>query len=153
MSNFKGNKALDFLNDQSWHDSILYEINIIRTQSADQVIITLNLIVDEKEWKSQHISLTFNECHYIETKMNGGIGCMSDGEMISSASANFQGKYVDQVREEWKKFKIQSKELFQFEMSLASTGSEIYVVCNSFDLVSNHKIVKHNAPPQIATIR
>ncbi|MCP3930939.1 MAG: hypothetical protein GY705_17780 [Bacteroidetes bacterium] len=153
MTKYQGSKAVEYLNDQYWHDSILYEIKIIRAQSADKVLVSLNLIVDEEDWKSKQTTLVFNECYYIETKMNGGIECMSDGEMISTASATLQGKRLDQVIETWKKFELKTKELFQFSMSLASTGSEFIVVCKSFNIVIGKETLKHNAPPPIAPTR
>lgn len=153
MNNYQGSKNIEYLNDLYWHDSVLYEIKIIRAQSADQVFISLDLIVDEEEWKSKPISLVFNQCYYIETKMHGGIECMSDGEMISSASASFEGKHLDQVAETWKKFNLNMKDFFQFSMSLASTGSELTVVCKSFDLVFGEQALKHNAPPPITPTR
>lgn len=153
MINYQGKKAVEYINDQCWHDSVLYEIRIIRVNSSDQLVLDLNLIVDEEKWISQHTSLTFNECYYIETKMNGGIECMSDGEMISGASATNEAKLIDEVCNKWAKFGLKLQALFQFSMMLASTGSTLQIVCNSIEIDTERKACKHKAPPQIYPTR
>ena len=95
MNKYSHKKAVEFLNDQFWHDSVLYEIRIIRTDPSDQVIIPINLITNEDDWESQKTTLIFNDCYYIETKMHGGVAAMSDGEMISYATAELESSFID----------------------------------------------------------
>ncbi len=149
MIKYNHREAVEFLNDQYWHDSVLYEIRIIRTNSLDQVTIPINLIISEDEWESQKITLIFDDCYYIETKMNGGVIAMSDGEMISNATASLSGSLVDQVNDTWRKAKMKLQKLFHFSMLLASTGSEIDIVCKSVSVVIESNSEKHSAPAQL----
>ncbi len=149
MVKYNPEEAVEYLNNQCWHDSVLYEIRIIRTNSLDQAIIFLNLITDEYEWKSQKVSLVFNDCYYLETKMNGGVDALSDGEMISEATANFRSAFISQVESIWDKMQFQIPELFHFSMSLASTGSEIDIVSGSVSVVAERGVEKHSTPPPI----
>jgi len=153
MNKYRHKKAVEFLNDQYWHDSVLYEIQIIRTNSLDQVIIPINLITDEDEWESQNTTLVFNDCYYIETKMHGGVVAMSDDEMISYATAELKSSFIDQVKKSWGKSKIELPELFHFSLMLASTGSEINLVCKSVSVELEGTSGKHSAPPQIFPTR
>jgi hypothetical protein len=146
-------EAVDFLNDQCWHDSVLYEIRIIRTNSTDQVILPLNLITNYDEWEYQKTTLTFNDCYYIEAKMNGGVIAMSDGEMISEANANLSSPFIDQVLDAWRKIKVELSELFHFSILLASTGSEINIVSKSVCVATESDSEKHSAPPPIYPTR
>ena len=87
MRKLTHNEAISFLNDLYWHDIVLYEIRIIRTNSVDQAIIILDLITSEDGLESNRCTLTFNDCYYIGTQMNGGVDAISDGEMIYQADA------------------------------------------------------------------
>ena len=67
MKQFTHNEAIAFLNNQYWHDSVLHEIRIIRTNSVDQTIILLDLITREDGMESNRCTLTFKDCYYIGT--------------------------------------------------------------------------------------
>jgi len=153
MNKYFHKEAVSFLNDQCWHDSVLYEIRIIRTNSLDQAIIHLDLLCDYHEWESQRVNLIFNDCYYMETKMNGGVSGMSEGEMVSGATANLSNPFIDQVTATWKTSGINLPDLFHFSIILASTGSEIDIVCKSVGVVFESDGTKHNAPPPIYPTR
>ena len=153
MVTYKHKKAVEFLNKQFWHDSILYEIRIIRRESLDQAIIFLKLLTDADGWKSHSTTLQFNDCYYIETKMHGGVDAMSDGEMISETSANLSSAFIDNVYDLWRNAKIQLTELFHISIVLASTGSEIDIVCKSVTVNMESDIQEHSAPPPLYPTR
>jgi hypothetical protein len=153
MNKYSHDNAVEFLNNQFWHDSVLYEIRIIRTDSLDQVVIPINLITNEDDWESQKTTLIFNDCYYIETKMHGGVSAMSDGEMISYATADLESPFIDQVIDSWGKTEMKLPKLFHFSLMLASTGSEINIVCNSVSMELESASGKHSAPPQIFPTR
>jgi hypothetical protein len=153
MTQYSGKNAVNFLNEQFWHDSILYEIRIIRTNSLDQVAISINLLMEEDEWASKKHIFLFNNCYHIETKMHGGVSCMSDGEMISYATAKLNCQLIEKVSNTWEKTKNELPELFNFSMLLASTGSKINIVCQSVNVSQERGIKKHNAPQPIAPTR
>ena len=121
-------EAIEFLNDQCWHDSVLYDIRIIRTNSADQVEIALDLIQDYENLRFRRCTFTFNDCYYIETRMNGGVKCISDGEMIYIAKATNDSSYIDKVVDVWKEVLTLERLIF-FSMNLSSTNSQIEIVC------------------------
>jgi hypothetical protein len=153
MNTYKHKKAVEFLNDQFWHDSILYEVRVIRRDSLDQAKIFLKLLTDADGWESRNTTFQFNDCYYIETKMHGGVDAMSDGEMISEASANLSNAFIDQVCELWIKSKMHLPELFHISIVLASTGSEIDIVCKSVTVDMESDIQEHSAPPPIYPTR
>jgi hypothetical protein len=39
--------------------------------------------------------------------MDGGVDALSDGEMISEATANLSGQFIDQVNDTWRKANIE----------------------------------------------
>ena len=138
MKQFNHNEAISFLNDQYWHDSVLYEIRIIRTNSVDQAIIIIDLINSEDGLKSNRCSLTFNDCYYIGTQMNGGVDAISDGEMIYQAEASTDSPLLEQVIESWNNV-LEIADLFHFSMTLSSTNSEIDIVCKSVTIKIDKK--------------
>ena len=117
MKQFTHNEAIRFLNDQYWHDSVLYEIRIIRANSIDQAIIILDLITNEDGMESNRCTLTFNDCYYIGTQMNGGVDAISDGEMIYQAEASTDSPQIEQVIEAWNNV-LELVDLFHFSMTL-----------------------------------
>jgi hypothetical protein len=138
MKQYEYKEAVHFLNEQYWHDSVLYEFRIIRTNSADQATIILDLIISEDGAESKKCVLTFNDCYYIETQFFGGVDAISDGEMIYQAEAVSENTQIDRVVESWKPI-LEPKNLFYFSMSLSSTNSEIKIVCKSVS-VENYEV-------------
>ena len=136
MKQYRHSEAVTFLNDQYWHDSVLYEIRIIRTNSADQAVIIIDLIISEDGLESKKCVLTFNDCYFIGTRINGGVDAISDGEMIYQAEASINSHQIDRVVETWKSM-FTLTDLFHFSMTLSSTNSEIEVVCKSVSIESN----------------
>jgi hypothetical protein len=78
---------------------------------------------------------------------------MSDGEMISYATADLESPFIDQVIDSWGKTEMKLPKLFHFSLMLASTGSEINIVCNSVSMELESASGKHSAPPQIFPTR
>ena len=59
--------AIDFLNDQYWHDSFLREITINRTKSYDTIIFVIDLLSDWENNVSSMVTLTFKNCFAFNT--------------------------------------------------------------------------------------
>jgi hypothetical protein len=130
MKQYSQSEAVSYLNSLIWHDSVFHEIRIIRTNSADQAVIILDLIFDEENQRAEKIKITFNDSYLIETKMNGGVDAISDGEMVFEASAKSDSEQKDEVVKLWKEM-FNLDDLFHFSMTLASTDSKIDIVCRN----------------------
>jgi hypothetical protein len=138
MKQYSHSEAINYLNSLIWHDSILYEIKIVRANSADQAVIIFDLIIDEENFTRQRTKLTLNDCYLIETRMNGGVNAISDGEMICEASAKSESPKINGVVELWEKiFRLEG--LLHFSMILASTNSELEIVCKSITVTEDKK--------------
>ena len=137
-------KAVEYLNDQIWHDSILYEIVLVRSGSADRVVLKLDLSLDWKDEIYVNVELAFNECRHVRTQMNWGVKCISEGEQIFGAESSEADALIDEIRETWRKVGIQLDNLGVFRMELASTGSTIEIVFSGIT-------VKHLGEPREVT--
>jgi hypothetical protein len=140
-----GAGAEDWLNSLCWHDSILYEIRLIRCGSADQVVLCMCLIQNWDKNISCEAEITFNDCLLVNTEMKWGVTCMSDGEMIYDGMTSRDGELVRKVLDEWKGL-IDQKPLAQFTLDLASTGSSLAIVFKSLTYFLNQKASPHPAP-------
>jgi len=149
MNKYEYKKAVEFLNGKIWHDSVLFEVRINRANSQDQVIIYLDLISNDDTWESQRVSMIFDGCYHIGTKFNGGVDCISEGEMISGANANYSDPQIENVKDTWKNLEVDLSDVFYFSMVLASTGSTIDVVCKSVSEVVESERAQHKVPPPI----
>jgi len=122
------NDAISLLNNLSWHDSILYEIRFISTDSADQVILILDLLEDWNELISKRVEIVFKRCFLVQSQMNWGIKCLSDGEMIFSADCRSEGDLLERVHSKWRNIGVSTNELLEFKLKLASTNSILEIV-------------------------
>ena len=57
--------AVAFLNDQYWHDSVLYQIDLVRRDSADRVVLDLDLLGDWETGISSRHELRFEKCWHV----------------------------------------------------------------------------------------
>ncbi len=130
MKLYENKEAVTFLNEQYWHDSVLYEFRIIRTNSADQVMLIIVLITNDDGSESLKCVFTFNNCYYIETQFYGGVKAISDGEMVYQADATTESPAINRLVESWKHVALPS-DLFYFSLTLSSTNSVIKMVCKS----------------------
>lgn len=146
---FPHEEAIRLINDQFWHDSILYEIRIVRTNSADRVEMLVELITDDIKWKSTRVDIIFDGCYFVGSAIYGGVDCISDGEMISGASATVESSCITQVYETWKKMNCSPANLLHFSMVLSSTGSTIDIICQSVAINSHGGTEMHSAPEPI----
>ena len=133
MKQYSQSEAVSYLNSLVWHDSVFHEIRIIRTNSVDQAVIILDLIIDEENQSTQKTKITFNNSYLIETKMNGGVDAISDGEMICAASVNSESDRKNEIVSLWKEI-VDLSDLFHFSMTLSSTNSKIDIVCRSITI-------------------
>lgn len=137
-------ETIEWLNGLCWHDSVLYEIRFIRTNSLDQVVLILDLLQDWEAQISQRTTITFQDCWLVKTQMNWGVNCMSSGEMIDSLTSCQQGKLIDKVRSEWPH--LNNTKLAELRLDMASTGSILDLVCGAVEITTDSVSGEHNAP-------
>jgi hypothetical protein len=140
-----GDAAVERLNSLFWHDSVLYELRIIRTHSADAVVFTLDLLSDWDAWVSRRAELRFDGCLVISTEFRGGVICLSDGEMVSEAEALLTGPHLERVTA--KAPMLVKPQHREFHITLASTGSTVCLVFSSFSICFARTGHSHDAPP------
>lgn len=141
------NEAINFLNSLIWHDSVLQDIVFIRTNSLDQVILTVNLLTDTPDYRSQLTRITFKECIKVKADMNWGIHCMSEGEMIYSGKAKQEKEEIEKYLDSWNRKELDS--FIEFTLDLASTGSSLYLIFKEIELIQVEPDKEHNAPKPI----
>ena len=126
--------AVEWLNDQYWHDSVLHELRFVRTGSADRVVLVLDLLSDWEAWVSREAVITFEGCWSSHARMNGGAVDGSGGEMIHLAAAAAEGDLIAAVRQKWKdawKDRTAERPLAQFWLELSVTASRVEFVFES----------------------
>lgn len=143
-------KAVDWLEDQVWHDSVLYEIRLLRLDSKDQVIVYLDLLLDWEKQISRRVELTFCDCWSVRTEMNWGVECMSGGEMIYSAKASTSADVISQVRSVWSGYNMALDDLGAIRIDLSSTSSTIDIVFAGLAVSYLAAAGPHGAPPPLA---
>ena len=129
MKQYSHTKAVSYLNGLIWHDSVLDDFKIIRTGSVDQAVMNLDMVIDDDQ-QYKRLTLSFNDCYLITTKIHGGVDYGSEGEMILEASAQSENPQIDHVINTWKDI-LEINNLLHFSMTLSSTNSEIEIVCKS----------------------
>ena len=135
----------ELLNNLNWHDSVLQEITFIRTNSLDQVILHLNLIIDYENQLSELTKVVFKDCLVVNSRMIWGIVCMSEGEMIYSGESSFNRENITKYLDKWNIEEI--NDYREFKLDLASTGSELYIIFKDVDIIKIGEKEIHNAPP------
>jgi len=124
------NGAIDFLNDQYWHDSSLREITINRTTSYDAIILVIDLLSDWKNNISSTVRITFKNCFVFKANMNGGVVCQLEGEPIHSASCDNNNPLIVASLFD----KTTANNHAYFKMGMSSTGSIIEIVFDEIDV-------------------
>lgn len=140
-------ETIEWLNGLCWHDSVLYEIRFIRTNSLDQVILILDLLEDWEAQISQRTIITFQECWLANTQMNWGINCMSGGEMIYGLIGRQEGALIDKVRSDWPH--LNQAKLAELRLEMAATGSMLELVFGCVEITNDSVPLQHNAPPPV----
>ncbi|MEE9391851.1 MAG: hypothetical protein V3W41_05020 [Planctomycetota bacterium] len=141
--------AVAYLGGRCWHDSVLYEIVLVRTESLDQVILKLDLLSDWENQTSQAVELIFGGCWHVQTKMSWGVKCMSGGEMIGAAESLDSDPAIERVRATWDNAGVSLGDIGLFRMDLASTSSTIEVVFSKITVRHFGTSGPHRAPPPL----
>ncbi|MCM3902294.1 MAG: hypothetical protein ND866_11355 [Pyrinomonadaceae bacterium] len=145
------NGAAQMLNDLCWHDSVLYEIRFIRTDSADEVVLLVDLLDDWEAQVSRRAKITFQGCRLVRSKMDWGVKCMSDGEMIYGANCEKNGSLIDEHVNGWRSvMQVEASDFAEFRLDLASTGSSLEVVFSKAKITYLGVSGSHDAPPPLA---
>jgi hypothetical protein len=139
------NGAVEWLNSQCWHDSILYEIRFIRTNSADEVQLILDLIESYEPVSAYRALLVFRDCWSVQSRMNWGVECLSGGEHIDWAQCSETGELIEQTRETWSKIGLKVKNVAQFKLMMASTGSTLDLVFGEVEISNREPEARSNA--------
>ena len=143
------NDTVSLLNNLWWHDSVLYEIRFIRTDSADQVILILDLLEDWEEQTSRRVEIVFGRCYFVQSQINWGVKCLSDGEMILDADCKSSGVLFEKVISAWQNIDVDTSDLAEFKLTLASTNSNLQIVFGEVTLKYLGESSSHNAPPPL----
>jgi hypothetical protein len=138
--------AVDYLNDKCWHDSVLYEIVLLRTDSADRVVLKFDLLLDWDQQVSEYIEIVFNGCYHVAAQMNWGVDCMSDGEMVLNVECTDSDDLIDAIREKWG---ANGTDIGIFRMKMASTSSTLEIVFRGVTVKQTGGARPHNAPPPL----
>ena len=142
---FAGIDAVEWLNSLCWHDSVLHDVHIVRTNSADAFILTLDLLSDWEKWVSRRAEIHFLGCVLITTEFRGGVTALSRGEMFAEAEASLTGPRREQIAARAPMFL--SPDHHEFRFILASTGSTAEVVFTSVQVTYFSAEQSHDAPP------
>ncbi len=143
------NEVTEFLNGLIWHDSVLHEIRFVRTNSADQVVLILDLLDDWERQISRHAEIIFQNCWMVQCQMNWGVKCISEGEMVYGAKCSESGSLIERVKEDWKGINVDMKALSEFKLDMASTSSTLEIVFGGIILKYLSESDTHNTPPPL----
>ncbi|MCM3869801.1 MAG: hypothetical protein ND895_03740 [Pyrinomonadaceae bacterium] len=147
------NGATEMLNDLCWHDSVLYEIRFIRTDSADEVVLLVDLLDDWETQISRRAKITFRGCWLVRSKMDWGVKCMSGGEMIYGANCEKNGSLIQEVVNGWQPVMlVEASDVAEFRLDLASTGSTLEIVFSKAQIKYVGVSGPHDAPPPLAPV-
>lgn len=141
--------AVVLLNDIAWHDSVLYDLVLVRRNSADEVVMNLRLLTDWEAQLSCDVRLTFGRCFGVRADMTWGVECLSDGEMVYDATAYDRHVELERVAEKWKTSGLVVGEIGLFELDMASTSSSVRVIFREVRLEPVSGIGPHSAPPPL----
>lgn len=141
--------AIELLGSLFWHDSVLHEIKFIRTDSADQVVLILDLLEDWEKQISRRAEITFQRCFLVQSQMSWGTRCMSEGEMIFGTTCVASSDLIEKVRSDWVGINLDTSGLAEFKLELASTGSTLEIVFGSVAIRYLSGSSPHHAPPPL----
>lgn len=113
-------------NDFSWHDSIIYNITINRTNPGvnDEVLFEIQWAEDK-----ERRLLVFEEVYMTEMKLNFGIVAKENIQGATKLSSD--NAYIVGFYKKWKGV-MDSIELCTYQIDLNSTGGQIIIIAKSF---------------------
>jgi hypothetical protein len=135
------------LNALEWHDSLLWSLTYDRRDaSRDELRLHLRIITDQRQWLSEEVALTLQECRLVRMELRGGVICLSDGEMIDEAHVSTSDPLIEEAR----RWPPTQAPLALLQIRLASTGSSISAVFERAVLVRKAGGQSHPAPVRMA---
>jgi hypothetical protein len=120
-----------------WHDAELKELPVDRREPGERDVVQL-LVAWPDGGESKFV---FHDCYAMSTNMYFGIIAT---ERIGNASLIFDDETLLSIRERWRPSGVSLEELRCYRFELSSTGSDIRVFAQSFEVVS---IDNHGLPP------
>ena len=112
-----------------WHDAELKELLVDRREPGERDIVQL-LVAWPQGGESMFV---FHECYAMTANMNFGIVAT---ERISNASLITDDQELFSIRELWRPLSVSLEELHCFRFEMSSTGSDIRVYAQRFEVVS-----------------
>lgn len=113
-------------NDFYWHDSVIYNITINRTNPGvnDEIVFELQW-AEEKE----RVLFIFEEVYMTDMKLNFGI--VAEENILSAALLGSDNSYLVSFYARWKGV-MDGIELNTYKIDLNSTGGKIIIIAKSF---------------------
>jgi len=112
-----------------WHDAELKELLVDRRESGKRDVVQL-LVAWPQGGESMFV---FHDCYAMTANMNFGIVAT---ERIGNASLITDDQDLSSIRERWRPHSVSLEELRCYRFEMSSTGSDIRVYAQRFDVVS-----------------
>ncbi|GAB3910032.1 hypothetical protein [Mucilaginibacter boryungensis] len=110
---------MDF-NEIEWHDCVLRNIYIDRSNPGYQDIVKLSITTPD----SKKLSITFEDVYHADLNLNFNVIAE---ETIRSAEINYSSDALKTIKEKWRQLSAEVSTLKQFEITTNSTNSTITV--------------------------
>jgi hypothetical protein len=136
------------LNEVEWHDSVLLSLEFDRAvERRDELRLHLLVLVDLSTWESEEWRIDLVGCRAVRIGLNGGVECLSEGEMIDTLEIQTSGDLVSEVQRTWSGLSLPP--LGQMTLRLASTGSHICAVFEAVRVSHEGAARAHPAPVRL----
>jgi hypothetical protein len=111
----------------SWHDAVIRNIQIDRSNPGRQDTILFEII-----WPEKRISkILFTDVYW--SKMIMGFGIVAKETILSAvAIEDDEDKDLSEIRKKWKQY-LDNIKLVCYVIKTASTGSEFKIIAKNFD--------------------
>lgn len=114
--------------DIEWHDQVLLNIHIDRTNPGEKDIIEFEILLEARK-----IKVLFKEVYYSQFNLNFGV--IAD-EPIRYAVINDTDTLLAGIKDKWSKLDANIDELKCFEFNLNSTNSGIKIYALTCEICS-----------------
>lgn len=113
-------------NDLNWHDSVIYNITISRTNPGvnDEIVLDIQWAKEQEKGL-----LIFEEVYMAEMKLNFGI--VAEENIQNATTLKSDNSYLRGFYTKWKGL-MDSVELNTYQIDLNSTGGKIIIIAKSF---------------------
>ncbi|MCA9674797.1 MAG: hypothetical protein H6709_06705 [Kofleriaceae bacterium] len=116
---------IEDFNQLPWHDAVLADMRIDRSEPGYRDCVTLVIIWPDETRQR----IIFDDCYRLRTDMNFGVIAP---DFIYSATAVADAADVSSLVAKWRAIGAEIEGLARFEIMTSSTGSMIQVFARSF---------------------